>query len=65
MCMKKNHSKEKLEAFFKQIAFLTSTHDSCKDNAVVTAKNLGEALEKVDPDWWKNIPPAKEEPKEL
>lgn len=45
---------EKLETFFKEVANLTSNHDVHEDSAVVYPSKLGEALEKVDPEWWKH-----------
>lgn len=45
---------EKLQAFFVEVARLTSEHDVLGDSAVVYPRNLGDALAKVDPDWWKN-----------
>jgi len=43
---------EKLEQFFKDIARMTKNHDVINDSACVTADKLGEALEKVDPEWY-------------
>lgn len=55
--MNANHDKEKLEQFFRTVADLTSNHDVLSDRAggyaVVWPKDLGKALEKVDPEWWK------------
>lgn len=58
---------DKLVAFFKEVASLTSNHDGIHfratnggedqietDIAVVYPSKLGPALEKVDPEWWKN-----------
>jgi hypothetical protein len=58
---------EKLLAFFKEVASLTANHDGIhfrvtndhkdqieEDIAVVYPSKLGRALEKVDPEWWKN-----------
>lgn len=50
----------KLNAFFDEIRRLTSNHDVIADHACVTADKLGKALEKVDPEWWKNVPPMTE-----
>lgn len=52
----------KLEAFFKEVAQLTLHHDAIYSRidenldgvAVVYPSKLGPALEKVDPEWWKN-----------
>jgi hypothetical protein len=53
--MKHAHSVAKLNAFFNEIAALTSNHDVIDDHACVTADKLGKALEKVDPEWWEDI----------
>jgi hypothetical protein len=58
---------DKLVAFFKEVASLTSNHDGIHfqvmngreeqisyDVAVVYPSKLGPALEKVDPEWWKH-----------
>lgn len=55
-----------LEEFFRTVAGLTANHDGAHfyitdnherkletDIAVVSPAKLGEALEKVDPEWWK------------
>lgn len=58
------YSTKKLMAFYRQVAKLTANHDqhwrkkvcgAC-DCAVVTAYELGLALEKVDPKWWESHP---------
>lgn len=46
-------NKELLEAFFKEIAELTIDHDILSGNAIVFVDKLGNALEKVDKNWWK------------
>lgn len=54
---------EKLESFFKEVASLTVNHDTLTSSddgvedeyAVVYPNKLGAALEKVDPDWYKNV----------
>ena len=51
--MKTTHDPEALEAFFQEIAELTSNHDVIKDYACVLASRLGAALEKVDFEWWR------------
>jgi hypothetical protein len=53
--MKNARSIAKLNAFFNEIAALTSNHDVINDHACVTADKLGEALEKVDPEWWEGV----------
>jgi hypothetical protein len=45
---------EKLELFFKEIANLTANHKVLADHAVVYPADLGEALSRVDPDWYHN-----------
>jgi hypothetical protein len=42
-----------LEKFVKKIAQLTLNHGVINDHAVVTARDLGDALETVNPEWWK------------
>ena len=63
--MKKSHSKAKLEAFFVEVAALTCNHDvlsvaindgTVYDSAVVFPSKLGEALLKVDDEWYQKIP---------
>ena len=44
----------KLEAFYKAVAQLTFDHDVIGDSAVVFPSKLGEELERVDPEWYKN-----------
>jgi hypothetical protein len=46
---------EKLEAFFLEVAYLTSHHNVLDDSAVVYPRDLGIALSRVDPDWWKTL----------
>lgn len=47
----------KLEAFFREVAELTVNHyvlvNGDEDSAVVYPSKLGAALERVDPQWWK------------
>lgn len=43
----------KLEAFYREVAELTLNHANIGDCAVVFPSVLGLALEKVDPEWWK------------
>jgi len=47
------YSYRKLERFLREIANLTLNHDVINDRACVTARKLGNALEKVDANWWK------------
>lgn len=52
-------NQRKLYAFFREVARLTVEHDVVvdmdnEDHAVVFPSKLGEALEKVDPDWFNN-----------
>ena len=49
--------KTKLKEFFRRIASLTANHDVIDDHACVTANKLGEALKKVDPEWYKDVEP--------
>jgi hypothetical protein len=44
---------EKLEAFYKAVIELTINHEVVGDHATVSPRKLGEALEKVDSNWWK------------
>lgn len=49
--------RKKLDRFFKQVSKLTSNHvtlHTLQDFAAVSASDLGEALSKVDPDWWRS-----------
>lgn len=59
----KKVSRDQLETFFLTVAELTLNHrtaeltvdDDCQwDTAFVTPKDLGEALEQVDPEWWRH-----------
>jgi hypothetical protein len=43
-----------LEAFYRTVAQMTFNHDVLEDYAVVYPSKLGEELEKVDPEWYKN-----------
>jgi hypothetical protein len=50
---------EKLRAFYKAVAHLTSNHDHIEISddegyAVVFPSKLGPELEKIDKEWWKN-----------
>ena len=53
---------QKLEAFYEAVIDLTINHDTLTSSqdgvedyyAVVFPKKLGAALEKVDPEWYKN-----------
>jgi hypothetical protein len=52
--MKAKHDQQKLEAFFREVAKLTSDHDVLlNEYAVVFPSKLGKALEKVDENWWR------------
>ena len=61
---RQNDRLEKLETFFKEVAILTNSHDGIHfstddgeydiDLAMVSPAKLGQALEKVDPEWWKH-----------
>lgn len=44
-----------LETFFQEVAMLTVNHATIGDSAVVYPSALGEALARVDPDWWNNL----------
>ena len=48
-------NKKLLEQFFKEIAELTIDHNILSGNAIVFADKLGNALEKVDKEWWKKV----------
>lgn len=56
MKMKHPHRIRELENFFREVALLTLNHETIDDNAVVFPSELGKALEKVDPVWWKCKP---------
>ncbi len=55
---------EQLEAFYKEVASMTVNHDVLRVGgtdfdpdehpAVVYPSKLGKALEKVDPEWYRN-----------
>ena len=50
---------EKLRAFYKAVALLTTNHDNIvisedEGYAVVFPDKLGQELEKIDKEWWKN-----------
>lgn len=45
---------DRYTAFFAEVATLTSRHDVLGDDAVVYPSKLGEALSKIDPEWWKS-----------
>ena len=59
----KKHDHAKLEKLFREVARLTSRHRVFGDSAVVYPSDLGKALEKVDPDWWKTVNPVIDERK--
>lgn len=44
----------KMERFYVAIGKLTLNHGVINDVAAVTAKDLGEELDKVNPDWYKD-----------
>lgn len=46
---------KELKEFYKTIAKLTLNHEIIDDTACVTADKLGEALEKINKEWWKEI----------
>ena len=43
----------KLQRFFSEVKDLTINHDVLNDIAVVYPRDLGEALERVDNEWYK------------
>jgi hypothetical protein len=50
---------DKLRAFYKAVAHLTTNHDHIEISddegyAVVFPSKLGPELEKIDKEWWKN-----------
>lgn len=45
---------KKLERFYKRIANLTLNHSVIADTACVTADKLGDALETINPEWWRS-----------
>ena len=50
---------DKLRAFYKAVARLTTNHDHIEINddegyAVLFPSKLGPELEKIDKEWWKN-----------
>lgn len=45
---------ELLETFFKEVANLTLNHNTVADYSVIYASDLGDALEKIDREWYKN-----------
>lgn len=47
---------ELLEVFFLEICRLTVDHDVINDHAVVYPRDLGDALMRVDKEWWRNVP---------
>lgn len=54
---------EKLERFFKEVTVLTVNHKVVADHAAVYPSDLGEALSRVDPNWYHNttVDPAVDE----
>lgn len=47
-----------LIAFYREVAAMTVRHAVIDDHAVVFCDKLGAALEKVDPEWWKQFAPT-------
>jgi hypothetical protein len=45
---------EKLERFFREVVDLTVRHKLIAGTAIVYPSDLGEALSRVDPDWYHN-----------
>src|ERR1017187_3121708 len=57
--MSTDDRKEKLERFFKEVADLTANHEVIAGEAVVLPSSLGDALSRVDSDWYCNtVDPA-------
>jgi predicted transcriptional regulator len=52
---KRTHKVEDLEQFFKEVATLTLRHREIENMAWVSPADLGNALMKVDPEWWKLV----------
>jgi len=46
---------KKLEQLYEDVKYLTMNHGDIGGHATITAKDLGEALEKVDPEWWRKV----------
>ncbi len=46
---------EKLDRFFKEVAYRTFHHDVVAGTAVVYPSALGKALSRVDSDWYRKI----------
>ena len=44
---------QKLQRFFSEVKELTINHDVLDDNAVVYPRDLGDALSRVDNEWYK------------
>lgn len=59
--MNNSDNVERLESFFKAIAYLTLNHDVIDEHACVTANKLSKELEKIDPEWSFNVKPLKDE----
>lgn len=45
---------QKLQRFFSEVKELTINHDVLDDNAVVYPRDLGEALSRVDGNWFES-----------
>ena len=45
---------QKLQRFFSEVKELTINHDVLDDNAVVYPRDLGEALSRVDDNWFES-----------
>ena len=45
----------KLREFYRDVARMTLHHDVLGESAVVYPSNLGVALAKIDPEWWKVV----------
>ena len=46
---------EKLKVLYRDVKFLTANHNVIGDYAVVFPNDLGQVLEKIDPDWYDNF----------
>lgn len=46
---------QKLKDFYKEVSDLTLNHDVLNDNAVVYPNKLGNILEKVNKEWYKQV----------
>lgn len=55
---KKDPEYKTLLRFYNEIRFKTSNNDVKAESACVTLDRLGESLEKVDKEWWRDADKA-------